>query len=114
VTDHPFFLLGRSFILAHEIDAVRLKEWRILPLLSRLRDEAGYLVFLALHVPLYAVLLWGLSGGGAMTRGLILVLDVFFVFHVILHLLFHRLLFLDRQDDWLKSALSWTLICGPG
>ena len=33
--DHLFFLLGFCFILVHEMDAIRLKEWRILPLFSR-------------------------------------------------------------------------------
>lgn len=110
----PFFVLGFCFLLAHEIDAVRLKEWRILPFLSRLDDKAGYLAFVSLHVPLYAFLLWGLFGGESANRGLILILDVFFIVHVVLHLLFHRLLFPDLPDDRLKSALSWALIWGAG
>lgn len=109
---HPFFVLGFCFLLAHEMDAVRLREWRILPILSRLDDRTAYLAFVSLHVPLYAVLLWGLIGG--VNRGLIPVLDAFFVVHVVLHLLFHRLLFPGRPDDRLESALSWTLIWGAG
>jgi hypothetical protein len=41
------------------MDAVRVGEWKMFPLLSRLRDDAGYLVFTALHVPIYALLIWG-------------------------------------------------------
>lgn len=111
---HPFFVLGFCLLLAHEMDAVRLKEWRILPVLSRLDDRSGYLAFVSLHVPLYAVLLWGLFGGDGVNRGLIFTLDAFFVVHGVLHLLFHRLLFPNGPDDRLKSALSWALIWGAG
>lgn len=111
---HSFFVLGFCFLLAHEVDAIRLKEWRILPVLSRLDDRAGYLAFVSLHVPLYAVLLFGLFGGGGMKLGPILVLDVFFIVHVVLHLRFHRLLFLDHPDDPRLAALSWALIWGAG
>ena len=43
-----------------------------------------YLGFAALHVPLYALLLWGLFAGGDANRGLIVGLDVFFVVHTFL------------------------------
>jgi len=39
------------------MDAIRCKEWRIFPVTSRMDDEAGYLAFTALHIPLYALLL---------------------------------------------------------
>lgn len=111
---HLFFVLGFCCLLVHEMDAIRLKEWKILPILSRLDDRSGYLAFVSLHLPLYVVLLWGLSGGDGINRGLIVFLDAFFVVHVVLHLLFHRLLFLDRPDDRRMSALSWALVWGAG
>jgi hypothetical protein len=110
--NHPIFVLGFSFVLVHEMDAIRLREWKILPVLSRLDDSAGYLAFVSLHVPLYFVLLLVLFGG--VDRTLILVLDAFFVLHLVLHLRFHRSLFPDRPNDRRKSALSWTLIWGAG
>ncbi|MGH3144645.1 MAG: DUF6713 family protein, partial [Rubrobacter sp.] len=54
--NHPFFLLGFCFLLVHEMDAIRCKEWRVFPVTSRMADEAGYVAFTALHVPLYALL----------------------------------------------------------
>ena len=54
---HPFFFLGFTVLLVHEMDAVRLGEWRIFPLLRSLRDETAYAAFTALHVPIYALLL---------------------------------------------------------
>ncbi|HKH12607.1 MAG TPA: DUF6713 family protein [Rubrobacter sp.] len=49
---HPFFILGFALLLVHEMDAVRLGEWKISPLLSGLREGDGYRVFTAPHVPL--------------------------------------------------------------
>lgn len=105
---HPFFLLALSLLLVHEMDAIRCKEWRVLPLTSWMEDEAGYVAFTALHVPLYALLLWGLAGHGA-SRGLVLGLDAFFVVHVGLHLLFIR-----HPEYRFRSVLSWSLILGSG
>jgi hypothetical protein len=38
------FVLGFSFLLVHEMDAIRLREWRILPVPSRLDDSVGQIV----------------------------------------------------------------------
>jgi hypothetical protein len=72
-------------------------------------DEAGYRTFTALHVPLYALLLWGLSGGGAPNRGLIIALDAFFVFHMMLHVLLRH-----HPHYHFRSAFSWSLFLGAG
>lgn len=105
--DNLFFLLGLCFLLVHEMDAIRCKEWRIFPVTSRMGDEAGYLAFTALHVPLYALMLWGLSGDAH--RGLIFSLDVFFIVHVILHLLY-----VNHPEYGFRSTFSRTLILGAG
>lgn len=107
MTDHLFFLLGFCFLLAHEMDAVRCREWKILPVLSRMGEEVGYLAFTALHVPLYALLLWGLFGGGEANRSLIVGLDAFFVIHAFLHIFLRNL-----PDNRFGSAFSWALILG--
>ena len=54
-----FFVIAFSFLLTHEMDAIRLREWKIFPILTALPDEQGYTVFTALHVPLSALLLRG-------------------------------------------------------
>jgi hypothetical protein len=61
VDQYLFFVIAFSFLLTHEMDAIRLREWKIFPILTALPDEQGYTVFTALHVPLYALLLWGCS-----------------------------------------------------
>lgn len=109
MTNHLFFLLGFCLLLTHEMDANRCKEWRIFPFTSRMVEETGYLDFTAVHVPLYALLIWGLFGAGEVNGGLIACLDVFFIVHVLLHLLF-----IDHPNDLFRSAFSWTLILGAG
>lgn len=104
---HLFFLLGFAFLLSHELDAVKCEEWRIFPVTNRMADEAGYRAFTAAHVPLYALLVWGLVGGA--NRGLIVALDAFFVVHLLLHVLLRNL-----PDNRFKSVFSWTPILGAG
>jgi hypothetical protein len=109
LSSHAFFLLGFCLLLVHEMDAIRCKEWRVFPLTSRMGAEAGYLVFTALHVPLYALLLYGLFGGDDMNRGLVIALDLFFIVHVFLHLAY-----LGHPEYRFRTAFSWALILGAG
>ena len=51
-----FFYLGIGLFFTHELDAMTNHEWRVLPLTSWLSDDMGRLVFVAAHVPLFAIL----------------------------------------------------------
>ena len=106
---HIFFYLGFALLLVHEMDAVRLGEWKIFPLLRSLRDGAGYAAFAALHVPIYALLLAGLFGDGGTGGALIVGMDAFFIIHVALHVIFR-----NHPENRFGSAFSWTLIAGAG
>lgn len=102
-------MLGFCLLLVHEMDAIRVKEWKIFPVLNRLSDEAGYVAFTALHVPIYALLLWWLYGEGDANHSVIVALDVFFVVHVLLHLIFYR-----HPQNRFRSVFSYGLIFGAG
>ncbi len=52
MTGHGFFYLAATFMLLHEMDAVRCREWRIFPGLSLLGEETGFRVFMLAHLPL--------------------------------------------------------------
>lgn len=52
------FHLGLAALFTHELDAVEHSEWRLLYVLRSLPDESAYTAFVALHLPLFAVLLW--------------------------------------------------------
>lgn len=104
-----FFWIGFSTLLVHEMDAVRLKEWRILPLVSRLDDRHGFAVFTLAHIPLYILLLVGLSSEiNAGGKGkLMLGLDCFMVIHLSLHMLLR-----NRPHNEFKTVFSWLIIVG--
>lgn len=108
MTDHIYFYLGLSFILIHEMDAIRCKEWRIFPGLSLLNDKLGYKVFMISHIPLYFFLFRGLIGQQN-NEGLIRGLDIFFIIHFELHLLF-----LMHKKNEFKDWISWAIISGAG
>ncbi len=50
------FYLGLSALLTHELDAIPNHEWRVLPFLKTLPDETAMFVFVAAHVPLFAII----------------------------------------------------------
>lgn len=106
---HPFFFIGLSLVLIHEMDAITCSEWRILPGLSMLGEKAGYLVFVALHAPLYFFILANLHTANALNVGLIRGLSIFFIAHFFAHLLLLR-----HPKNQFKSTLSWTIIFGCG
>jgi hypothetical protein len=107
MNNHFFFYMGLTFILMHEMDAIRCKEWRIFPGLSLLNDVWGYRIFMLAHIPLFFFLFRGLSQ--TENSRLIFGLDVFFIIHVGLHLLF----FLHKKNEF-KDTLSWVVIVAAG
>jgi len=52
------YYLGLAFLFTHELDAVTHSEWRLLPALGNMPDAAASPLFVALHVPLFFVVLW--------------------------------------------------------
>lgn len=80
----PLLLL--SLLLGHELDAVTQAEWRLLPGLRLLSDDDGRRAFVALHLPLFAVLVWALFLSSAtVQRRSRLGLALFMMVHVGLH-----------------------------
>ena len=99
-----FHLLGLAFILMHEMDAIRCKEWRIFPGLSFLNDRIGLIVFVFLHIPLfYWVLIEIQMGNVGFRKGF----NYFLILHLILHLLF-----LMHKKNEFKDWISWIIITG--
>jgi hypothetical protein len=103
-----FFYLGLAFLLLHEMDAMRCREWRIFPGLSLMNEKWGFPVFLFAHVPLFFFLLAGLADP-ARSSSLMYGLNIFFMIHFGLHLLFLR-----HPNNEFTDWISWTLISGAG
>ena len=80
------FFTGLAFLLCHELDAVAQAEWRLLPFLSEMNDSDAYVMFVALHVPLLALMLWWTGSTVLRTRRRAqLLVDAFLVIHAGLH-----------------------------
>ena len=75
------FLSVVSFLLVHELDAIRQHEWRFLFAPMPVRDETASLIFIALHAPLFVVVLVY-----AESRAFQLGLDSFAIAHGFVHL----------------------------
>ncbi len=80
------FYIGFSFLVIHEMDAVKRHEWRIFPGLSNLKEDTAYYVFTILHIPLLVLLLWFLAHPFATVRHWFQIgMDIFFIVHMGLH-----------------------------
>ena len=107
MSSNILFYTALAFLITHEMDAVRCKEWRIFPGLSLLRDKLGFRIFLLAHIPLFGFLFLGLNNSNNLAN-LIYYLEIFFIAHLILHLLYFR-----HPKNEFKDWISWTLIITP-
>lgn len=106
--DHLFFYIGLSFILLHEMDAMRCREWRIFPILSVMNDRIGMIVFQLAHIPLFLWILYRLTQANQdSVESFIFGFDIFLMIHLGLHLLF-----LMHKKNEFKDWLSWLIIAG--
>ena len=106
--EHFLFFIGLSFLIAHEMDAIRCKEWRILPGFSLFSDTVGQNVFVFAHIPLFILVFYQLAYISDIS-GFVKGFDIFMIVHIVLHLLFLR----HKNNDF-KGWISWILIIGAG
>jgi hypothetical protein len=88
----------------HELDAVRRREWRVLPLTRFLPDRVGEEVFVWAHLPLLLLVLVFSDA-----EGFRIGLAAFAVVHVGLHWLFRR-----HPANEFNNPSSWALILLTG
>lgn len=107
---NALFLLGFGFLASHELDAVTQSEWRLLYVLRGLPEELAETAFVALHVPLFALIV-GLCHHPqqSLREYSRLALAAFLVIHVGLHLRLSGHPLYSFHD-----GLSQTLIFGGG
>jgi hypothetical protein len=108
MASHFYFYIGLIFIIIHEMDAIRCKEWRIFPGLSLLNDDLGYVIFILAHIPLYFLIYWQLVNDES-REPFIYGLSIFFIIHIGLHLLL-----LKNKKNGFKDWISWFFIIGAG
>lgn len=100
-----YAMVGAFF--THELDAVKRHEWRVLPLTNFLPERVGEQVFIWMHVPLFALLLWG--GDGDPTNATRIGLAAFAVVHVGLHVVYRR-----HPANEFNNVSSWAIILLTG
>jgi len=102
------FYIGLSLLFVHEMDAVHRNEWKMFRYLSTLKPKTGYAIFSLLHVPFFILIFWGLfSANQGFRNDLIMVLNLFFIIHFFLHLVFIR-----HHNNEFRSVFSWFIISG--
>ena len=101
------FGLMIALLIAHELDAMKRHEWRILPLTSFLPEKLAEQVFLWAHVPLTLLVLWVFAQGPE--SGAALGVSGFAVLHVGLHWLFR-----NHPDNEFTGFAAWLPIIGAG
>lgn len=102
------FYLGVGALFSHELDAIPNHEWRGMPLLQTLPDETAMLVFIAAHVPLFAILIALVASRDERLRRFSrLGIGAFLVVHGLLHVLSAH----DPTYEF-SSPLSQLLIFG--
>jgi hypothetical protein len=102
------FYLGIGLLFTHELDAMTHHEWRVLPLTSWLGEEVGRFVFVAAHVPLFAILIALMASLNSVVRNRTRVwLSAFLILHSMLHAGF---VLHDKYE--FSSLLSNVLIYG--
>ena len=102
------FYLGMGTLFTHELDAIPNHEWRVLPLTSWLSNEVGMMVFVIIHIPLFAILISLVSSTNDKVRTRSrLSIGIFLIIHSVLHALF-----MNHIDYEFSSALSNVLIFG--
>ena len=106
------FLLIASFslMIAHELDAIDKKEWRIFPGTNLLPDDLGYKVFTILHVPLVGFLIWALFLAAPETTQIARsVFAGFSIAHIGAHYLYR-----NHKEYRFNNLFSNALIWGSG
>jgi lysylphosphatidylglycerol synthetase-like protein (DUF2156 family) len=99
-----------ALLFTHELDAMAQSEWRLLYVLRGFSDEQGRRWFVALHVPLFGLLLALLHHGHDKLQQLSRIgFSLFYIVYVFLHWRLHN----DPLSTF-TTVLSWSLIIGAG
>jgi hypothetical protein len=101
-TPSSLFLSAVAFLLVHELDAVRRREWKFFFAPVAVGEETAYRAFAALHVPLFVLVLWYLRSPSFQVA-----FGAFAVAHAGLHLALR-----NRPELSFDSWFSWVWILG--
>jgi hypothetical protein len=99
-----------ALFVAHELDAVRLREWQLLFVLRHQPERFAFAAFVLLHVPIMVIFLWLAGHPSSQIRTWFqIVVDVFAMVHVGLH--WHLR---NREQSGFQEPFSRNLIFAVG
>ena len=102
------FYLGLALLFTHELDAIPNHEWRVLPLLSNLRESVGRTTFVVAHIPIFGIAIAYVASLNLKTRSKARdIASGFLIAHALLHFAFSR-----HSAYEFNSLLSSVLIFG--
>jgi len=104
------FVFIVSLLLIHEMDAIRLKEWKMFVVLKNKHDETAYRIFSLAHLPLYVVAFFILASGGELAKTILYyAVDAFLLIHAIIHYGFRK-----NPNNGFNSIFSKAIIYSLG
>lgn len=106
-TETLLFRLGLALLFAHELDAVRRHEWRLLFVLRHRPESTAARAFIAIHVPLFSVFLLAVGASGEIGFWFRAAISTFLIVHAGLHWSLRH-----RTECNFNSGLSRGLIYG--
>ena len=84
--EEAIFIIIIILFSIHEIDAVRTGEWRMLPVLKNMADGTAVKVFVPVHIPLYAIMIYILTWGStSAVEALYYAASILLIFHTAIH-----------------------------
>ncbi len=106
-TENLLFTLGLALLFSHELDAVRQREWRLLFVLRHMPEDTAARAFIAIHVPLFLILLVATGASSELRFWFRAAISTFLVVHAGLHWSLRH-----RAECDFNSGLSRGLIYG--
>jgi hypothetical protein len=93
------FLITVACLMTHELDAIQQHEWRMFFFLNPFSDITAYRIFTALHIPLFAFIMWNLHASWFQVG-----FDLFVIIHAGLHWFLRNHPKLEFKN-WLSNLL---------
>ncbi|NLV68192.1 MAG: hypothetical protein GXY14_11035 [Spirochaetes bacterium] len=91
-----------SLLYVHELDAVRRREWRMMIFSDRVSDETAYIIFTALHVPLFFIIFLMVETQFNLIYWSV---SIFGLFHFFIHYIFRK-----HSENRMLNVFSRTII----
>jgi hypothetical protein len=87
------------------MDAIRAKEWKMFIILKDTTDELAYRVFTIVHFPLFFIGFYVMFCGWVATFVLKIIIDIFLLFHAVIHYCFK-----NHKNNGFQSVFSKSII----